>query len=104
MTRLPRPAYPGDVSRPCPRQRQSEGRRAKRQTPRPGAGNLAALLRAIPNAAPELPDLNHLLAALHPVPRRRPPGDPELLALREGERHRRRGRFWPVPSPERGSP
>jgi len=60
------------------------------------AEKLTALLRKVPSAAPALPDLNRLLAAVHPVPRRRPPGDPELLALIEGERARSHVRRRPV--------
>ena len=52
------------------------------------AEKLTALLRKVPNATPALQDLNGLLAILHPLPLRRPPGDPEQLALIEGERAR----------------
>ena len=40
-----------------------------------------------------------LFASLYPEPeppRRRPPGDPEILALKAAERARRRGRRCPV--------
>jgi len=67
-----------------------------RHAPRPWGDTLGALLRRIPNATPALPDLNGLLAILHPLPLRRPPGDPELLALREGERARRHVRRRPL--------
>ena len=48
-----------------------------------------------------LGDARRLLAAAGPLPLRRPPDDPELLALKEAERARRRGRIWPVPGEKR---
>jgi hypothetical protein len=79
---------------PCPHQPQG----ATRRPPRPWDDTLNALLRSPLGAGPALQgrDLDRLLAPSETVafPRRRPPGDPELLALREADRARKR-RFLP---------